>query len=153
MEFKTLFPILKKYLADGDDVPAFFRELMAMITTVTEEAWGTSKDPSSPRLSDETIRSYTKRRLPKKLASTIVYRLTPDRLTRRIKRLKSVTRELFAADLNAYDSTITADNVSEKVTTLLVEIIQVSAGLIPKNELAQQQQTQLAADLWRLSVW
>lgn len=147
MEFKTLFPILKKYLADGDDVPTFFRELMAMITTVTEEDWGTSKDPSSPRLSDETIRSYTKRKLPKKLASTIVYRLTPDRLTKRIKRLKSVTRELFAADLNAYDSTITADNVSEKVTMLLVEIIQRSAGLASKNELAQQHQVQLAVDL------
>ena len=59
MEFKTLFPILKQYLADGDTVPAFFRELMATITTVTEDEWGTSKDPSS-KLSDETIRSYTK---------------------------------------------------------------------------------------------
>lgn len=47
MEFKTLFPILKKYLADGADVPYFFRELMAMITTVTEEEWGSSKDPSA----------------------------------------------------------------------------------------------------------
>ncbi len=147
MEFKTLFPILKKYLADGDDVPTFFRELMATITTVTEEEWGTSKDPSSPRLSDETIRSYTKRKLPKKLASTIVYRLTPDRLTKRIKRLKKAPRELFATDLSAYDATITADNVGEKATALLVEIIQVSAGLAPKNALAQQRQTQLAADL------
>ena len=113
MEFKTLFPILRKYMADGDDVPTFFRELMATITTVSEEEWGTSKDPSA-KLSDETIRSYTKRKLPKKLASTIVYRLTPDRLTKRIKRLKNATRELFAADLKAYDSTITADNIGEK---------------------------------------
>lgn len=44
MEFKTLFRILKKHLADGDDVPSFFREFMAVITTVTEEEWGTSKD-------------------------------------------------------------------------------------------------------------
>ena len=146
MEFKTLFPILKNYLADGDTVPTFFRELMATITTVTEEEWGTSKDPSA-RLSDETIRSYTKRGLPKKLASTIVYRLTPDRLTKRIKKLKVATRELLAADLVAYDATITADNVGEKVTALLVEIIQTSAGLAPKNELAQLQQAQLAADL------
>ena len=36
VEFKTLFPIMKKHLADGDDVPYFFRELMAMITTVNE---------------------------------------------------------------------------------------------------------------------
>lgn len=77
MEFKTLFPIMKKHLADGDDVPYFFRELMAMITTVTEDEWGTGKDPSV-KLSDETIRSYTKRKLPKKLACSIVYRLTPE---------------------------------------------------------------------------
>lgn len=31
VEFKTLFPIMKKHLSDGDDVPYFFRELMAMI--------------------------------------------------------------------------------------------------------------------------
>ena len=47
VEFKTLFPILKKYLADDADVPCFFRELMAMVTTVTEEEWGSSKDPST----------------------------------------------------------------------------------------------------------
>lgn len=147
MEFKKLFSILRKYLADGNDVPTFFRELMAMITTVTEEEWGTSKDPSASRLSDETIRSYVKRNLPKKLALSIVYRLTPDRLTKRIKRLKKATRELFAADVNAYDSTITADNVGEKVTALLVEIIRISAGLIPQDELMQQQQAKLALDL------
>lgn len=45
MEFKTLFRILKKHLANGDDVPSFFRGFMAVITTVTDEEWGTSKDP------------------------------------------------------------------------------------------------------------
>lgn len=59
MEFKTLFPILKKYLADDADVPCFFRELMAMVTTVTEEEWGSSKDPST-KTKDETLRTYAK---------------------------------------------------------------------------------------------
>lgn len=45
VEFKTLFRILKKHLANGDDVPSFFRGFMAVITTVTDEEWGTSKDP------------------------------------------------------------------------------------------------------------
>lgn len=137
---------MKGYLADGDDVPAFFRELMATITTVTEEEWGTAKDPSA-KLSDETIRSYTKRKLPKKLASTIVYRLTPDRLSRRINKLKKTAREMFAVEMKAYDATITADNIGEKVTGLLVGIIQTSAGLVPKNELAIQRQAHLAVDL------
>ena len=66
MDFKTLFSILKKHMADGDDVPYFFREIMAMITTVTEEEWGSSKDPSV-KTKDETLRNYAKRGLSKKL--------------------------------------------------------------------------------------
>lgn len=98
VEFKTLFSILKKHLADGDDVPYFFRELMAMITTVTEDEWGTGKDPSV-KLSDETIRSYTKRGLPKKLAGSIVYRLTPEVLVERINERSVTSRTLLAEDL------------------------------------------------------
>lgn len=36
-------------MADGDDVPYFFREIMAMITTITEEEWGSSKDPMNKK--------------------------------------------------------------------------------------------------------
>jgi len=39
MNFQTLFKILKKHMGDGDDIPYFFRELMAMITDVEEEEW------------------------------------------------------------------------------------------------------------------
>lgn len=88
----------EKHLADGDDVPYFFRELMAMITTVTEDEWGTGKDPSV-KLSDETIRSYTKRGLPKKLAGSIVYRLTPEVLVERINERSVTSRTLLAEDL------------------------------------------------------
>ena len=83
VEFKTLFPILKKYLADDADVPYFFRELMAMSTTVTEEEWGSSKDPST-KTKDETLRTYAKRGISQKLAKAIVYRLTPEILVERI---------------------------------------------------------------------
>ena len=49
---------------------------MAMITTVSEEEWGTSKDPSA-KAKDETLRTYAKRGISQKLAKAIVYRLTP----------------------------------------------------------------------------
>lgn len=103
MEFNTLFSILKNRLGDGDDVPYFFRELMAMITTVTEEEWGTSKDPSAKKLSDNTIRSYTKRTLPKKLSQAIVYRLTPEVITERIDKRPYDTRKILAEDLQVYE--------------------------------------------------
>lgn len=146
VEFKTLFSILKKHLADGDDVPYFFRELMAMITTVSEDEWGTGKDPSV-KLSDETIRSYTKRGLPKKLASTIVYRLTPEILVERINERSDTSRTLLAEDLRGYDSTLNADNVAEAISAWIVEIVQTAAGLVPQTALQKQQQLQLSLDL------
>lgn len=146
MEFKTLFPIMKKHLADGDDVPYFFRELMAMITTVTEDEWGTGKDPSV-KLSDETIRSYTKRKLPKKLAGSIVYRLTPEVMVERINEHSDTSRTLLADDLRGYDATLDADNVAEAISGWMVEIVQESAGLVPQDALQKQQQQKLASDL------
>ncbi len=146
VEFKTLFDILKKYMADGYDVPQFFRELMALITTVSEEEWGTNKDPSA-KLSDNTIRSYTKRGLPKKLAGTIVYRLTPENLTERVCELEPTTRDLMASDLQAYDADIDSDNVGEKVSGILVQIIHKAAGLVEQTALVQQKQQKVAFDL------
>lgn len=146
IEFKTLFPVLKKHLADGDDVPHFFREIMAMITTVTEEEWGTGKDPSE-KCSDETIRSYTKRKLPKKLAETIVYRLTPDVLIDRINERNETSRKLLADDLKPYEPILDATNVAQWVADTLVSIVQTSAGLVPKSDLEKQKQLQVAADL------
>lgn len=146
VEFKTLFPIMKKHLADGGDIPYFFRELMAMITTVTEDEWGTGKDPSG-KLSNETIRSYTKRKLSKKLASSIVYRLTPEVMVERINERSKTSRTLLADDLRGYDATLDADNVANAIAGWMVEIIQKSAGLVPQDALQQQQQQQLASDL------
>jgi len=147
MEFKTLFRIMKKHLADGDDVPYFFRELMAMITTVTEDEWGTGKDPSV-KLGDETIRSYTKRKLlPKKLAGTIVYRLTPEILAERINERSDTSRTLLADDLKGYDASLNAENVADAIAGWIVEIIQQSAGLVSQTALQKQQQQLLASDL------
>ena len=146
MNFKTLISILKKHMADGDDVPYFFREIMAMITTVTEEEWGTSKDPSV-KTKDETLRNYAKRGLSKKLAKTIVYRLTPEILIERINKRNKTQRSLLADDLRGYDSTIDADNVADKVAKWMVEIIQTTAGLVQQDALEKQKQQQLATEL------
>lgn len=146
MEFKTLFPILKKYLADGADVPYFFRELMAMITTVTEEEWGSSKDPSA-KAKHETLRTYAKRGISQKLAKAIVYRLTPEILVERINEKSETVKNLLASDLHGYDATLNAENVAGKVAGWMVEIVQTRAGLIQQSELEKQKQKQVEADL------
>ena len=146
VEFKTLFPILKKYLADGADVPYFFRELMAMITTVTEEEWGSSKDPSA-KAKDETLRTYAKRGISQKLAKAIVYRLTPEILVERINEKSETVKNLLASDLYGYDATLNAENVAGKVADWMVEIVQTRAGLIQQSELEKQKQKQAETDL------
>lgn len=147
MEFKTLFRILEKQLADGDDVPPFFRELMAMITTVTEEEWGTSKDPGQ-KLLDEMIRTYIKKaKFLKKLAGAIVYRLTPEILVERINERPDAARASLSSDMHVCDSEINQKNIAEKIAAMVVEIICLSEGFVPDNEIEEQARRKQAADL------
>ncbi len=146
MEFKDLFPILKKYLADGADVPYFFRDLMAMITTVTEQEWGSSKDPST-QTKDSTLRTYAKRGLSAKLSRAIVYRLTPEVLVKRINEREIAVRDLLAADLRGFDPSLTGENVAQKVAEWMVSIIQTAAGLVKQEELEKKQQLQTETEL------
>lgn len=146
VEFKDLFQILKKNLADGDDVPYFFRDLMAMLTTVDENEWGTSKDPSA-KTSDETLRTYAKRGISKKLAQAIVYRLTPENLVSRIDERPDTARQLLADDCRGYDASLNADNIADAMGGWIVESIQKKAGLVQQDKLAKQKQVKIAAEL------
>ncbi|MDO4867393.1 MAG: HNH endonuclease signature motif containing protein [Clostridia bacterium] len=146
MDFKTIFSILKNRLSDGDDVPSFFRELLAMITSVSEADWGTKKDPSS-RVKDDTLRSYSKRGLTKAFAKSIVYRLTPERLASMIQKRPSALREALAEDLQPYNDSANKDNVGKIVADLLVEIIRTAAGIVPADELIVIKQQETAVEL------
>ena len=149
MDFKTLFRILKDHLADGADSIVFFLDLMAMITTVPEDELGTKKDPSGKaRLSKETIRSYTKARgLSKKFAQNIVYRLTPEQLAKRIKKMQRTPKLLLVRDLLPYEPSVTENNVGEMVSNMLVRIIQTSAGLAQPDKLQRERHLRQAAEL------
>ena len=113
---------------------------------MSEEEWGTSKDPSQEG-KDKSLHSYAKRGLPKKLAQIVVYRLTPENTIDSINSHSETPRRLLAEDLKGYDPDINADNVAEKVADCLVEIVHVSAGLIPQDELTEQKQQQLDVQL------
>lgn len=143
MEFKKLFRMLKKHLADGDGVPSFFRELMAMIATVSESEWAISKAPVQ-KLTGETIRTYTmKAKLPRKIAKKAGHLLTPEILTERINERSEETRASLTADLSGFDTEINQDNVAEKTVDMIVEIIHFSAGLAPENEIEEQVKRQM----------
>ena len=146
ISFKALFRVLNKYLANDEDVPEFFRTVMALVTDVPESDWGTSKDPVD-RLSDSTIRSYISRGLSKKLAKNIVYHLTLEKLEGRIWDFDDEPRELMAQDLSGYDPTVNGKNVAGKICQWLQEMIRSQAGLITQSELELQHQAQINADL------
>ncbi|PWJ71262.1 hypothetical protein B0O40_1129 [Ruminococcaceae bacterium R-25] len=135
MEFKEIFNPLKKCLGDGHDRPYFFRDLMAMITTVTEEEWGTEVDPNTKRIKDNTILNFIKRGLSKTFAQSIVNRLTPDILMERINERPLATREALARELSLYDESLDAENVAERVAAIMVRIITKSAGLLSEEEI------------------
>lgn len=147
MELKVILPILKKHLSDGDDVPYFFRDFIAMITDVKEDEWGTNLDPSTKKVKDETIRSYYKRGLPKKFAQNIVYRLNWPYLKERINDMPEDARRALADDLTGYDPSVNADNVADYVMAWVNEGVQSAAGLVPQDKLQKKAELQRSADL------
>ena len=72
--------MMKNRISNGSDVPYFFRDLVAMITDVTEDEWDTPKDPLSKMTKENTLRTYAKRDISKKFAQSIVYKLSPESL-------------------------------------------------------------------------
>ena len=81
-----------------------------------QEEWGSSKDPSV-KTKDETLRNYAKRGLSKKLAQTIVYRLTPEILLHRINERNETQRSLMADDLLVDDACLLYTSVFFNAST------------------------------------
>lgn len=134
--------MMKNRISDGADVPYFFKDLIAMITDVSEDEWGTPKDPSTKLSQESTLRTYAKRGLSKKFAQSIVYRLTPEIFIDSLNARPAAIRDLLADDFKPYDSSANAKNIAEKLADVFTEIIRIAAGLTPPSELERQKQQQ-----------
>lgn len=139
--------MMKNRISDGADVPYFFRDLIAMITEVPEEEWGTPKDPSSKLTKENTLRTYAKRGLSKKFAQSIVYKLSPEMFVESLNSRPKAVVQLLADDYSAYDATATDANIAEKLAECFVNIIRTAAGLVEQTELERQKLMQQALDL------
>lgn len=139
--------MLKNRISDGADIPYFFRDLIAMITEVTEDEWDTPKDPSSKLTKENTLRTYAKRGLSKKFAQSIVYKLSPEMFIESLNSRPNAAIKLLADDYCSYDPTVTASDVAEKLAECFVEIIRTAAGLVPQTELERQKLLRQALDL------
>lgn len=147
MEFREFFSMMKNRISDGADVPYFFRDLVAMITTVPESEWGTTKDPSTKLSKESTLRSYAKRGLTKKFAQSIVYRLSPEMFVESLNSREAGVLVLLAQDYRNYDNTATADNVAQKLADCFVDILRRAAGVVPGSELEMQKLREQALEL------
>lgn len=147
MEFKDFFQLMKKRISDGLDVPAFFRDLVAMITDVPEEAWDTPKDPSSKLTKENTLRTYAKRGLSAKFAKSIVYNLSPEMFIESLESRPAAVLKLLAEDYKGYDSTATSDNIAGKLADCFIDILRRTAGIVPQSELERQRIAQQAREL------
>ena len=147
MEFKVFFSMLKNRISDGADVPYFFRDLIAMITDVAEDEWGTPKDPSTKLSKESTIRSYAKRNLSQKFAQSIVYRLTPEAFVSTIEERPDTVLRLLAEDYKGYDASADESNIATLLANCFVDIIRRTAGLVQQTELERQKQIQAEVDI------
>lgn len=147
VEFKDFFSMMKNRISDGADVPYFFRDLMAMITDVTEDEWGTPKDPNTKLTNDNTLRTYAKRGFSQKFAQSIVYRLYPEMFIESLATRPKTVIALLADDYKSYDPSATAENVSKKLADRFIDIIRRAAGLVPQSEFERQRLMQQAYEL------
>lgn len=120
----------KNQISDGADIPYFFKDLIAIITEVPEEAWDTPKDPSTKLTSENTLRSYAKRGITKKFAQSIVYKLSPKDFVVSLNGRPQAVLKLLADDYKPYDLTATDGNIAQKLADCFVEIIGRAAGLV-----------------------
>lgn len=147
VEFKEFFSMMKNRISDGTDIPYFFRDLIAMITDVAENEWGTPKDPSTKLSKKSTLRSYVKRGLSQKFAQSIVYRLNPEMFIESLNTRPVTVRQLLADDFKSYDSTADTNNIATKLADVFIDIIRRASGLVEPTELEKQKLHQVEQDL------
>lgn len=147
MEFKDIFNVADKYMADGYTKTEFFREFMSMITSIEDFDWDTKMLDPSENKPENTIRNYIKRGFSKVFAKQIVDKLTPENLEERINALPQTTRSLFATDLKEYDPYIDCNNVGQKVSEWVVEIVRTKAGFVPRDNFSRLKTEKLSNKL------
>jgi hypothetical protein cresD4_04940 len=130
VEFKDFFSMMKNRISDGADVPYFFRDLIAMITEVTEDEWDSPKDPSTKLTKENTLRTYAKRGISKKFAQSIVYKLSPEMFIESLSTRPSAALKLLTDDYKSHDATATQSNIAVKLSDCFVDIIRRAEPLL-----------------------
>lgn len=134
MDFPTLFKILKRHLSNGSSTPAFFRELIEMITDEKCDSFLDQIGIASNK-ADATLISYTKptRSITKKMASQLLYNLNTENMELSIESRGNDCINSLADEMSGYFPDINSDNVIKRVPEIFADIIRQTAGVTPAN--------------------
>lgn len=146
MDFKTFYSMLFQRIGDTLTSGEFVRDLIAMITTVSEEEWGLKKDPSN-RVNIKTFENFAKRGINKTTCRAIIYRLSPENFIESLNSKPKPVLELLASDFLGYDPSANAENISKIIADIFVDIIRTTAGITPVDKLKEKKQLQSSSDL------
>lgn len=136
MLFTELMHSIHPHLMKDADVPSFTRNIIQMLCDIPEEDWYTKKDPSSEeRYKDESLRKYYNRGLTKKLAKSMLGRLTKDNFLDAINdpNRSDVVLEGLANDIQPFCDNEDVDVLN--VADVLFELFHKSLEYIVNPEL------------------
>lgn len=128
--------------------PTYARELISMFTTVTEDEWGTWKDPtSSVSASDEVLTSLMSRDagFSKGLANAIHARLNIGNLIYLIEELDEPAQNLIRLNFDSFGVQIRLTHVAEDTCIILLDILERLAKIKKPDLQARTQIRQIAA--------
>jgi 5-methylcytosine-specific restriction endonuclease McrA len=145
-DLKTLILLLKKHLNEGDSVPEFFRNLVALIVPLKKNKIGTKKDPAE-KLTNTSIKSYIYRQFPKDYAQHILNCAKFKKLASRINTKSPLVRRALANDLKPYRPEADEKNVGRIAAELLEKVFQEAAGVMPSDEAEKLRQKQISENL------
>ncbi|MDO5722517.1 MAG: hypothetical protein Q4P06_08280 [Actinomycetaceae bacterium] len=125
----------------------YLRELISMFTTVTEDEWGTDKDPVTV-VTDSTLDSMTSRdsAFTRKLAQTMHSRLNINNFIDLIQDLDDPAKVLIAQNLDQYGLTTQIDLLAFDAANELVDILREKAK-ITTDDAALRRQIRIHAAL------
>lgn len=136
MLFTELMHSIHPHLMKDADVPSFTRNIIQMLCDIPEEDWYTKKDPSSEeQYKDESLRKFYNRGLTKKLAKSMLGRLTKDNFLDAINdpSRSDIVLEGLASDVRPFCDNENVDILN--VADILFELFHKSLEYIVNPEL------------------
>lgn len=152
MLFVELVHAIHPYLMGDGNVPEFMRNLILQICSIPEAEWDTRKDPSSEeRYSDGSLRKFYTRGISKKLAKSMLNKLTLSNFKYYINNINNGNynsveirnRALAEAIFPFTEAQVNANNVAD----VLFNLLKLSLEYIVNPDLEQDRTIKKAQTL------